>query len=317
VAKFNAAPNSNRISGIKNGSVAVSAKVGSVTATYTLTVSLAKITSITVSSVDTSPLPNGLSKQFTANGLFDDGTSQDLTFDAAWSSSDTNVATVTKDAVGKVLVKAVASTGSATIKANFDGVDGIASLTVAAPVLQSIAVTSDNSTIAGSSKTVQFIATGTYSDASTKVITSEVTWTSSLESVATINVTGLATTSATGTTGKTTISAVLGGIIGKMDLTVTALALKTNGLQISPTNPSIIWSSGTITQQLTLTATFADNSTQIVTSSASWTIPAGSSIATVGATTGLVTATSTGTGIVTIQAAYLNQTASSTVTITQ
>jgi hypothetical protein len=95
-------------------------------------------------------------------------------------------------------------------------------LTVAAvaAVLSSIAVTPANPS-ASVGTTVQFTATGTYSDSTTKDITSSVSWTSSRTTVATINTSGLATTHAQGTT---TITATSGSTAGTTTLTVTASA---------------------------------------------------------------------------------------------
>ena len=82
--------------------------------------------------------------------------------------------------------------------------------------LNSIAVTPVNpTTAAGGSQ--QFTATGTYSDGSTANITTQVTWSSSNTSVATINASGLATAVAAGTS---TITATQGSITGSTTLTV-------------------------------------------------------------------------------------------------
>ncbi len=67
----------------------------------------------------------------------------------------------------------------------------------------------------------QFTATGTYSDGGTKDLTASVTWSSSVETCATIDASGLATAVAS---GATTITATSGGITGTTDLTVTATA---------------------------------------------------------------------------------------------
>ncbi len=66
--------------------------------------------------------------------------------------------------------------------------------------------------------TQQFSATGTYSDGSTKSLTTAVNWVSSSQSVATVNTAGLATAVAAGTT---TITASSGSITGTTTLTVT------------------------------------------------------------------------------------------------
>jgi sulfur relay (sulfurtransferase) complex TusBCD TusD component (DsrE family) len=80
----------------------------------------------------------------------------------------------------------------------------------AAVTLTSIAVTPANPTIMVGA-TQQFVATGTYSDGSTKSVTSQATWTSSNTAAATINASGLATAVLA---GSTTIRAALNGVTG-------------------------------------------------------------------------------------------------------
>jgi hypothetical protein len=91
------------------------------------------------------------------------------------------------------------------------------SLTVTAAVLKSIVVTPASSSATVGSN-VQFHATGTYSDKSTKDLTTTATWTSSDTTAATINASGLATA---GTAGHiATISAAVGTIKGSSTLTI-------------------------------------------------------------------------------------------------
>ena len=93
-------------------------------------------------------------------------------------------------------------------------------LTVTAATLTSIAVTPANpSIVAGTNQ--QFVATGTYSNATTALITGSVTWASATTSVATISAGGLAHGVAAGTSS---ISATLGLVSGSTILTVTAAA---------------------------------------------------------------------------------------------
>jgi uncharacterized repeat protein (TIGR01451 family) len=93
-----------------------------------------------------------------------------------------------------------------------------ATFTVAAATLKSIAVTPANPTEPINSS-VQFTATGTFSDNSTKDITATVTWASSNTEAATINAAGLVTVG--GTAGlTTTISATLNEVTGSTLLTV-------------------------------------------------------------------------------------------------
>jgi hypothetical protein len=102
------------------------------------------------------------------------------------------------------------TTTDVTVTVTFNGGTG--------PTLKSIAVTPANPTEPINS-TLQFTATGTFSDGSTKDITSTVAWASSNTQAATISATGLATTGAT-TTLTTTISATLDNVTGSTVLTV-------------------------------------------------------------------------------------------------
>ncbi len=166
-------------------------------------------------------------------------------------------------------------------------------LTVTDPVLDSITITPANSSVAGFSKTVPFTATGIYSDGSTTPVTA--IWSSSATSVATIVASsGIATTVAAGTT---IISANLNGIIGSTRLTVTSPVLITDGLKITPVSP--IQLAVNASQQLIVTATFTDDSTQNVATGSAWT----SSLPTICSvnTTGLITGISAGTATITAQ----------------
>ena len=84
------------------------------------------------------------------------------------------------------------------------------------PTIESINITPDNPSIT-SDKTQQFTATATYSDNTTKDITSSVTWSSSQTGVATISNEGIVTTISV---GSTTIIATLASVSGNTTLTV-------------------------------------------------------------------------------------------------
>src|SRR5436190_360993 len=91
----------------------------------------------------------------------------------------------------------------------------IARASAQTPVLQSINVTPSNPSLP-KGLTLQFTATGNYSDGSTSDLTSSVTWASSVPTIASITAGGLATGLAEGTT---TISANLNTTIGSTILT--------------------------------------------------------------------------------------------------
>jgi uncharacterized protein YjdB len=240
----------------------------------------------TLSSIAVTPatatINAGATQQFTATGTFSDNSTQDLTASATWTSSNTAFATVSGGLATGV------ATGTATITATSGTVSGTASLTVnVAPTLVSIAVGPANPmlTVGG---TLQFAATGTYSDGSTLNLTSTATWSSSSTSVATIAAGGLATGVAPGTT---TITATSGTVSGNATLTVTATL---ESIAVTPVNPSI---GVAATEQFTATGTYSDGSTLNLTSTATWS-SSSTSVATIAAG-GLATAVAVGSTTIT------------------
>jgi Protein of unknown function (DUF3443)/Bacterial Ig-like domain (group 2) len=153
--------------------------------------------------------------------------------------------------------------------------------------LFSIAVTPANPSIAQST-TETFIATGTYSDNSKQNITTSVTWSTSVASVATIT-NGKASAVAA---GQTTITATSGSISGSTTLTVTSATIAS--LAVTPANPTIFVGA---TKQFTATGTFSDNTNQNLTSLASWSsssLPV-ATISNTAGSNGLVNSLATGT----------------------
>ena len=130
-----------------------------------------------VSPADPSVL-KGSTRQFTATGSYSDGSTQNLTYKAIWSSSNSVVAVVNNTGLATGF-----ATGSSTIQVALGSVAGSTTLTVTAAVLSSIAVTPPNPSISDGT-TQQFTATGTYTDGSTQNLTNSVTWLSSNTSVA-------------------------------------------------------------------------------------------------------------------------------------
>lgn len=142
----------------------------------------------------------GQTVTLTATGTDGNNQTKDVTSTAKWSSSASNVASVSAGTV-----TAGTSTGAATISASQDGITGTATITVTASPLASIAISPTTTSYALSQGTQQFTATGTLNNGNTLDMTQLVQWTSSNTSVATVNSsTGLVTFV---TAGQTTISA--------------------------------------------------------------------------------------------------------------
>jgi len=108
--------------------------------------------------------------------------------------------------------------GSSIITVLVDGKIGGANLTVTGAPLRSIEVLPTSASVPVG-RTQQFTARGSYSDGSTRDVTSSVTWTSSNTSIATVSSSGLATGVAIG--GPITLTAILMGMSDTAQLTVT------------------------------------------------------------------------------------------------
>jgi Big-like domain-containing protein len=188
----------------------------------TLTVTPATLSSISIAPTTTS-VAAGNRLQYSATGSFSDGTLQNVTAEATWTSSNTLVATVSNATGTRGLVSTLAQ-GTTTITAALSGVTSDrATLTVTAPALVSIAISPPNPVISLSFSVVQqFTALGLISDGTTTNLTSSATWQSSIPTVALISDVGLSKGFANlGSAGTTTISATFGTITGSTVLTVT------------------------------------------------------------------------------------------------
>lgn len=131
------------------------------------------------------------------------------------------------------------------------------------PTLTSMTVTAGGSSVTAG-KTLQFTATGHYSDGSTKDLTSTATWSSSDTTVATINASGVATGVKA---GSAMISATSGTVSGNMAVTVAAAAPVLNSIALTTTQTSVPLGG---TQQVVATGTYSDGSTANISSSATW-----------------------------------------------
>ena len=155
--------------------------------------------------------------------------------------------------------------------------------------LVSIAVTPATASIP-QGLTQQYSATGTYSDDSTADITTDVTWISSVTSVATINSSGLATGEGDGTS---IITATLGTVISnEAGLTVKAPILVY--ISVKPETASMEVNS---TQQYSAAGIYSDWNEVDITTTVDWT-SSNTGAATINAT-GLATGVVKGTSIIT------------------
>ena len=226
----------------------------------------ATLESITVSPA-TSSIKIGATQAFTATGNYSNGSTQDLTNSVSWTSSNTAEATIQTAGQADAGTATGVAKGSTVISASISGVSGTAKLAVSKTggtvTLVSIEITPATAGIPING-TVQFTATGQYSDGSTKTITNSVTWTSSNTAEATINSAGLAKGLSGGTV---TIAATLTNVSGTATLGVTSSNATITSVEVDPVNPSLAVGQN---QQFFATANYSDGTAQDVTVTASW-----------------------------------------------
>jgi len=117
-------------------------------------------------------VPAGLARQFSALGLYSDGSRADLTRDVTWTSSDKDVAEFSVDQPGLLRTRAM---GTVQVTATYAGTSAQTVLTVTEPEVVSLGVTPYRASIpAGDIQ--QFVAVGTLSDGWTVDLTQQVSW---------------------------------------------------------------------------------------------------------------------------------------------
>ncbi len=260
----------------------------------------------------------GKSVQFTALGTYSDSVVQNLTTFVAWSSSPANVASISNGAGTQGLATGLNS-GAAHVLATLGSFTTSTNLVVNPAVTLSFITVSPQFAVIAPGKTIQFAATGNFSDGSSQDITSVVSWQSSNLSFAGISnspgTQGLATG---GLPGTVTISAVASYGGSNPPTGAATLVVQTpqiDSIAIFPTNPSIL-----IADRFSLTAIghFTDGSTKDLTKQVTW-VSANSSVATVSnslAAPGVVTGITEGVATITAAIPGLPFNASTSVTVT-
>ncbi|HRI48742.1 MAG TPA: Ig-like domain-containing protein, partial [Pseudomonadota bacterium] len=306
----NAAGSLGLATGAALGAATITATSGTVSGSATLAVSNATLRTIQVSGANTA-IALGTSEQFTATGIYSDGTSQDITSLVTWGSSMTGVALLSNSAGSRGLCTSVAA-GATSITATLGTITGSRSLTVTSATLSSIAVTPGGSFLARGTQQ-QFTATGIYSDGNQQDLTATVSWSSSASAIASIDNStgseGLVTALAAGT-ATITATDLTSGKTGTTRVTVTSALL--TSIAITPANRSI--AKGT-SVQLTATGTYNDGRLQDLTALVTWT-SSGSGVSVSNSVGSEGLAQGVAVGPVTITARLSGTTGTTTLTVT-
>src|SRR6185369_564040 len=130
-----------------------------------------------------------------------------------WTTSSVATLLVNSTGLGTAL-----SAGSATVSATSGAASGSTTVSIVDSPLTALNISPLNPSVSlGGTRTQQFSATGTFSDGTTRDVTSSVSWTSSNTAVASVSTIGLASAATVGTTD---IKATSGNISATTTLTV-------------------------------------------------------------------------------------------------
>jgi hypothetical protein len=243
------------------GSTTLSAVLGGIQQDTLLTIGNAVLSSLKIEPAD-QEVAKGTDAYIKAFGYFTDGSLIDLTSKVIWSSSNSSSVSMLSTINGTALSL---NNGSALISAALDGLSGLGEITVTDATLQSISISATQTTMPdGITQTL--VATGTYSDMSTKNLSRQVSWQSDdvLKATVSNNVVEPGLLRAI-SPGQVTISASLGSVSDQINIDVTSAAL--TSIQINNANSQI-----NVTSSLSLKAiaNFSDSSTQDVSSQVNW-----------------------------------------------
>ena len=280
--------------GVNPGTTTVSALASGLSASATLTVTTG---SATATSLRVSPasaiIAVGATSNFVATLVFSDGSAQDVTATATWSSNATTTATVSAGVTRGV------SAGAATITATSNGFSASATVTVTAvaPGLVSLELQPASGTLAaGATQLVIVIAR--FADASTQDVTALASLSSTATAVATVS--GATITAVA--TGTTTILATYNGLTTSGTWTVPAPAATVSSIVVTLTPATIDIGA---TAAASAIAIFSDGTRQDVTATATWnssqtsiaTVQSGRSVPVRGVASGTSTIRATFSGV--------------------
>jgi hypothetical protein len=292
----NAAGTEGMATALAQGNSDITATVNGVSGATNLTVNSAALQTIAVTPANLS-VANGTVIQYRAIGTYTDSSTVDLTTDGALSWNSTGAQATVSNGANKGLASTNSVGGPFNITATYGAIVGSTPLTVTAATLNSITLSPLTPSIARGT-TLQFVATGHYSDSTTQILTTQVNWGSSNSAVASVSNAvgseGLATGVAAGPAA--TITASMSGVTGSTTITVTNASLQSitvlpNGGAINPGDPL----------QYSATGSYSDATTQDITQLVLWasSAPGVATISNAAGSRGLATGVAIGTTTIT------------------
>jgi trimeric autotransporter adhesin len=251
-------------------------------------------------------VPDGFDGQVRALGLYDNGTSRDLTTLVDWESRAADVFSVRSGDDGGLISSVGPGRGQVTAELN--GVLGVGDVTVIAAELEAIEIVPRAVTIPIDDQT-QLQALGQFSNGELLDITAQVTWTSDDSNIAAFsrgvpgNVAGI-------DAGTVTVTAALDGISGEGTVTVTGARV----VQLVITPPIIVTPAGGDVR-LRASAVFSNDDAVDVTTEAIW-FSENEQVAEIRQVGDSIRLEAVSAGVTTIRATYGGVTVTASVTVT-
>ncbi len=283
------------VTGVGPGPITIRATFNGATATANIMVVAAMVTAVTVTSPEGTSVPAGLTRDLVATATYDNGTTEEVTFEATWSSSSVVLEVNNGVATGRAV-------GDANVSATFENVSGSLAMSVTDAQLTGLRMDPTSLSLpSGRNGNVRLL--GTYTDGSEQNLTAAATWTSENGDVASY---GAGQVQA-GDPGSTTITATTGGLTATLAVIVTDAVVES--ISVIPDEGNVPAGN---TVQLRAEANYSDGHSEDVTSQANWTSGSPSVAAVNG---GLVTGVAAGSSAL-ISAAFGGQTGSATIAVT-
>ncbi len=248
---------SGQVTGLKEGAATITASLAGIDASSAINVKAKQLMALQVTPA-LATVAIGGKQAFLATGNYDNGTTDDLTAQVQWTSSDPG--SVSIDATG--LATGLAGGKAAVIHAAYGGKDGTASLVVSAATVSAIALTPANAMLA-KGQMQEFQATASMTDGTQLDVTLQATWTSTAPAIATVNAQGHATGVAKGSCA---IHATLNGITGSAALNVSDATV--TSVQIAPSMTTSFVGGPVI--GFSAIASYSDATYAVVTTQVTW-----------------------------------------------
>ncbi|WP_176560272.1 immunoglobulin-like domain-containing protein [Brevibacillus dissolubilis] len=215
-----------------------------------------------------SVLNTGDREVFSAVAAFSDGTSQEVSNRATWSTSNSEIATISPNGVLQAN-----KAGQVTVTALYQ--NKLASKTITIQeVVQRLSISPNQATLQRGEQQA-FSLTLTHPNGTEKDVTNQARWSVSDPEVANVSKAGVVTAKKAGKS--TTVTAVYQGLQATATINVHAPEVTVKGLSISPQEATMLIGEGT---SLRVSATYSDETQQDVTREASWSV-ADPSVATI------------------------------------